>query len=184
MVNPTRTLFGKSSEHEITHNYGYGNAHPHGRAVYRQGLFCGGCLYVGLDGGMLGRSRSVLHRDVNGISALRAGLLIGGGCALSPTPVQDEPPRRDARAVEVPRPRGGDLAGHLLHPLGKGYAFRPDGCRSLSVGMRGGSVGGLGLCGYTPGGSARDQAQQHKSDKGQDDGLPKDCESFLHVVSI
>lgn len=167
MVNPTRTLFGKSSEHEITHHKGYGEAYPHGRSRNRKGLFGGRGLYVGLDGGMLGRSRSVLHGDIDGIDTLRAGLLLGGRCALSPTPVQDDAPRRETRAVEVPRPRSGYLAGELSHPLGKGYDFRPDGCRSLPVGLRGGAVGGLGQRGYTSGGSAREQTQQHNRQKKQ-----------------
>ena len=184
MVNPTRTLFGKSPENEIPHNYGYGDARPHRRAGNRQRLFCGGCLYVGLDGGVLGHTRCVLHCDIDSIGALRAGLLLGGRLALPPAPVQDDASRIDARAVEVPRPRGGYLAGHLLHPLGEGHALRLVACRRLPVCLRGGAIGGLALGGYAPRGSAREQAQQPKSDKGQDKGLPKDCKSFLHVISI
>lgn len=177
MVNPTRTLFGKSPENEIPHHQGYGDAHPHRRAGDRKGLFVGGSLYVGLDGGMLGRSRSVLNGDIDGIGALHAGLLLGGGLSFSPTPVQDDATRRDASAVEITRPRSGYLAGHLLHPLGKGYAFRPDGCRRLPVSLRGGAIGGLALGGYAPGSAAREQAQQSERDKGQDDGLPKEDEA-------
>ena len=177
MVNPTRTLFGKSSEHEIPHHQGHSNAHPHRRAGNRKGLFGDRCLYIGLDGGMLFRSRSVLHRDIDGIGALHAGLLLGGGLSFSPTPVQDDATRRDASAVEITRPRSGYLAGHLLHPLGKGYAFRPDGCRRLPVSLRGGAIGGLALGGYAPGSAAREQAQQSERDKGQDDGLPKEDEA-------
>ena len=148
-------LFNQSPENEIPHHQGYGNAHPHRRAGNRQRLFVGGCLYVGLDGGVLGRSRCVLHGDIDGIGTLHAGLLLGGGLSFSPTPVQDDAPRRETRAVEVPRPRGGYLAGELFHPLGEGYAFRLVAGRRLPVSLRGGAVGGIALRGYTPGGSAR-----------------------------
>ena len=177
MVNPTRTLFGKSAEHEIPHHHGYGEAHPHRRSGNRKGLFGGRGLYVGLDGGMLGRSRSVLHGDIDGIGTLRAGLLIGGGCALSPTPVQDDASRIYSRAVEVPCPRGRNLAGELFHPLGEGYAFCLVAGRRLPVSLRGGAIGGLALGGYALGSAAREQAQQPKSDKGQDKGLPKEGET-------
>lgn len=142
------------AKHEIPHYQGYGEAHPHRRAGNRQGLFVGGCLYVGLDVGMLGGAGGVLHGDVNGIGTLRAGLLLGGRLALSPSPVQDEASRREARAVEVPRPRGGYVSCHLLHPLGEGYPLRLVPGRRLPVALRGGAVGGLGLRGYSPGSAA------------------------------
>ena len=89
----TVILFDKSAEHEIPHHQSYSDTHPHGRTGDRQGLFGGRGLYVGLDGGMLGHTRSVQRGDIDGIGTLHAGLLIGGGCALSPTPVQDDATR-------------------------------------------------------------------------------------------